>query len=150
MEELLAGELSLAARERVLCIRLLTLGRSAADVAEVIGRSVNTVYRHKFRYLAEGESALMAENWGGRRNEVLSAEQEAAFIAGFQAAADRGELITAAAMTRALIKQAGREVDDSTIYRMLDRHGWRKVVPRPTHPEADPERRQAFKQTSQH
>jgi len=149
MEELLGGDLSTAARERVLCIRLLALGRSAGDVAEVIARSVNTVYRHKFRYLADGEGALMAENWGGRRNEVLTFEQEAVFVAGFRAAANRGELITAAAMIEALNEQSGRRVDSSTMYRMLARHGWRKVVPRPTHPDADPERREAFKQTSQ-
>ncbi|MDP9311951.1 MAG: winged helix-turn-helix domain-containing protein [Chloroflexota bacterium] len=31
---------------------------------------------------------------------------------------------------------------------MLARHGWRKRVPRPTHPEADPAAQEAFKKTS--
>jgi hypothetical protein len=25
----------------------------------------------------------------------------------------------------------------STVYRLLERHGWRKVVPRPRHPKTD-------------
>ena len=34
--------------------------------------------------------------------------------------------------------QVGHEVDDSTIYRLLARHGWRKLMPRPTHPCSEP------------
>ena len=37
---------------------------------------------------------------------------------------------------------------ESTIYRLLDRHGWRKLVPRPVHPKADLEEQAAFKKTS--
>lgn len=149
MDELLAsGGLGERERERVLSIRLLALGRTGPDVAEVVGRDTETVYRYKRRFLKEGEAALRTFGWGGRRNQVLTPEEEIEFVAGFQAAADRGELITAAAMIQALAEQTGRQVDDSTIYRMLERHGWRKVVPRPTHPDGDPDRRKAFKETS--
>jgi transposase len=41
----------------------------------------------------------------------------------------------------------GRKVPKSTVYRMLARHGWRKIAPRPRHPKADPEKREAFKKT---
>ena len=51
-------------------------------------------------------------------------------------------------MIAALADQTGRRVDQTTMYRMLERHGWRKVMPRPTHPDGDPERRAAFKETS--
>ena len=36
----------------------------------------------------------------------------------------------------------------STIYRLLERHGWRKVVPRPRHPKADVAAQAAFKKTA--
>ncbi|HEY5344316.1 MAG TPA: winged helix-turn-helix domain-containing protein, partial [Solirubrobacteraceae bacterium] len=45
-----------------------------------------------------------------------------------------------------LAQRSGRPVGPSTLYRILKRHGWRKVVPRPRHPDADPERQEAFKQ----
>jgi transposase len=35
----------------------------------------------------------------------------------------------------------------STIYRLLERHGWRKVMPRPRHPKADVAAQAAFKKT---
>jgi hypothetical protein len=50
------------------------------------------------------------------------------------------------------VKQAyeqavGRVVPKSTVYRMLARHGWRKLAPRPRHPQADGARQQALKKT---
>jgi transposase len=150
MEELLAsGELSGPARERVTCIRLLALGRTGADVAQVIGRGVNTVYRHKRRFLEDGEATLMAEGWGGRRNAVLTEAEEAELAADFERAARGGELVTANAVVAAVARRAGRRVDPTTVYRMLRRHGWRKVAPRPRHPDADPARQEAFKETSE-
>ena len=41
----------------------------------------------------------------------------------------------------------GRKVPNPTVYRMLARHGWRKVAPRPRQPKADPEKMEAFKKT---
>ncbi|MFL5660184.1 MAG: winged helix-turn-helix domain-containing protein [Ktedonobacteraceae bacterium] len=42
----------------------------------------------------------------------------------------------------------GHEVNKSTISRLLKRHGWRKPVPRPLHPKANPEAQAQFKKTS--
>lgn len=149
MDELLAaGGLRDVQRERVMSIRLLALGRTRADVAQVIGRSVNTVDRHKKLFLAHGEAYLRADGWGGRRNELLSPEQEAQFVAGFQQAAGDGQLVTTAEIAVALAQRAGRTPHPTTVSRMLGRHGWRKVMPRPTHPDGDPGRREAFKETS--
>jgi hypothetical protein len=41
-------------------------------------------------------------------------------------------------------KKVGSAVAPSTVYRMLDRHGWRKVIPRPRHPKADMQAQDAF------
>jgi len=152
MDELLAGSKELSAREhaRVMCIRLLALGWEAQDVAEAVGLSRSSVYRRKTEYLSEGESTLSTDGWGGRRGGVLTPEQEAQFVAHFEDAAREGQLITAAAMLSELERRCGESPDPSTLYRILARHGWRKVIPRPRHPQADPERQEAFKETSQH
>jgi len=44
----------------------------------------------------------------------------------------------------------GYKVPASSVYRMLERHGWRKIVPRPSHPKADPQAQEAFKKTLRH
>lgn len=149
MDALLGGgELDGHEQRRVLAIRLLALGAAVKEAAQAVGRSEQTVGRYKRDFLREGERSLRTDGWGGRRNEVLSVEAEQRFVQGFRDAAERGELVTAGAIRQAFVKLTGRHVHPSTIYDLLERCGWRKVVPRPTHPDADPERREAFKQTS--
>lgn len=145
-----SGSLSARERDRVLLIRLLALGREGQDVAQVIGCSVGTVYRRKAEFLAQGEASLLTGGWGGRRNAVFSETQEAEFVAEFEQAARAGELVSATAMLAELQRRTARQVQPSTLYRMLARHGWRKVVPRPRHPDAQPDRQEAFKEISQH
>jgi hypothetical protein len=45
---------------------------------------------------------------------------------------------------RAEVKQ---KVHPTSISRLLDRHGWRKLVPRPRHPKAHAEEQAALKKT---
>jgi transposase len=84
---------------------------------------------------------------GGRRHQYLTLEEEAQFLAPFFARAEEGLITTTAEIWRAFETHVGHEVDDSTIYRLLDRHGWRKLMPRPRHPKADPQAKAQFKKT---
>ena len=58
------------------------------------------------------------------------------------------KVLTVAELQQAYRERVGKEVARSTIYRLLDRHGWRKVVPRPRHPKADVAAQAAFKKTA--
>lgn len=151
MLELEKGSMSRAMRERVLTIRLLSQGRTAPDVAKIVGRSVEGIRTHKRRYLADGDAyvAMAVSPQGGRRNQVMSPEDEAALMAGLIAAATDGQIITARQVKTAIEQQIGRPVGVKTVYRIMHRQGWRKVVPRPTHPDGDPAARQGFQETSQ-
>jgi len=46
---------------------------------------------------------------------------------------------------RAFEERVGHQIDDSTTYRLLRRHGWRKLIPRPKHPQADSHTQEQFK-----
>jgi transposase len=59
-----------------------------------------------------------------------------------------GGMLKVAEIQRAYEQQVGKPVAASTIYRLLDRHGWRKLVPRPRHPKADVAAQAAFKKTA--
>ena len=48
---------------------------------------------------------------------------------------------------QAYAQRIGHKVDDSTMYRLLHRHGWRMVTPRPRHPKSDLETQEQFKKT---
>jgi hypothetical protein len=41
----------------------------------------------------------------------------------------------------------GQAPSDSTVYNLLHRHGWRKLMPRPFHPKRDLAAQNAFKKT---
>jgi hypothetical protein len=47
----------------------------------------------------------------------------------------------------ALIKHLGHDTSPSTTYRMLARHGWRKVQPDTKHPKSDQAAQEEFKKT---
>lgn len=121
--------------------------RKAEEIAEHTGVSVPTVRRVISGYNRLGPVALETPGKGGRRHEYLTVEQEREFLAPFFARAERGEIATAGEIKRVFEAQVGHEVDESTIYRLLHRHGWRKLVPRPRHPKANTEKQAAFKKT---
>jgi transposase len=77
----------------------------------------------------------------------MSLEEERDFLAPFLARAQTGEIATAVEIQRAFEACVGHEVDDSTIDRLLSRHGWRKLMPRPAHPKASKEAQEQVKKT---
>ncbi len=79
----------------------------------------------------------------------LRLEEERAFLAPFFERAEIGELATTEEIWRAFEARVGQQVDDSTIYRLLNRQGWRKLMPRPRHPKANLQAQEQFKKTLQ-
>lgn len=52
-----------------------------------------------------------------------------------------------ARLRAALAQKLGRKVAASVVYRMLARHGWRKVAPDTRHPKSDPKVQEEWKKT---
>ena len=135
--------------QRVQCVWLrAALGMSSEEVARAVGWHPVSVRRVQARYLKEGAAALRGVGRGGRRNENLMIEQEGALLRQFLAQADKGGILEVSTVKAAYEGLAGHQVPKSTVYRMLKRHGWRKVVPRPRHPKSNPARQAGFKKNS--
>jgi transposase len=122
--------------------------REASDIARHTGTTAAMVHRVSASYNRFGVAAVETPGKGGRRRQSMSWQEEQAFFAPFFTRAERGEIATADEIKRAFEGQVGHEVHKSTISRLLKRHGWRKSVPRPTHPKANPEAQAQFKKTS--
>jgi transposase len=122
--------------------------RLASSIALHCGVSVPTVRVVISTYNRIGPTALDTPGKGGRRNQYLSLAQEDAFLAPFFDRAAKGQIATADEIQRALEGQLAHPVHPSTVYRLLERHQWSKRVPRPTHPQANPEQQSEFKKTS--
>jgi transposase len=135
-------------RQRWLIIyNALVAPRKAEEIARHCGVSKATVHAVISSYNRLGVAAVETAGKGGRRSGYLSLQEERAFLAPFFERAERGELATTEEIWRAFEARVGHEVDDSTIYRLLARHGWRKLLPRPRHPQANRQAQEQFKKT---
>ena len=126
----------------------LIVPRKAEEIARDTGVSVPTVRRVISTYNRLGLAAIETPGKGGRRHEYMTLEQERSFLHLFFARAERGEIATAEEIQQAFEAEVKHEVHRSSIYRLLDRHGWRKLMPRPRHPKANAEEQTTFKKTS--
>lgn len=148
----LAERLKVARRhsefQRIQCILIrATLGSSAAEIARLLGWSVATVHMLHSRYTREGDALFDVKAKGGRRNQHLTFEEEAEFLAPFLGSAAKGGILVVSEVQVAYEARIGKAVPPSTVYRLLARHNWRKIVPRPQHPKADVAAQAAFKKT---
>jgi len=121
--------------------------RPASDIAKHTGLALQTVHNLISQYNRQGPAALEGPGKGGRRRAYLTVAEEAEFLQSFRELAITGQVATTREIQRALEKKVGHPVDKSMVYKMLQRHGWRKVVPRTAHEKSDPERQAAFKKT---
>jgi hypothetical protein len=82
---------------------------------------------------------------GGRQRQNMTLPEEKALLAQFAKAAGAGELLNIHDLKAAYEQAIGHSTSNSTIYNLLARHGWRKLMPRPFHPNRDIAAQNAFK-----
>jgi transposase len=95
-----------------------------------------------------GIKALKPKPSGGRQRQNMTLAEEKALLARFAKAAGAGEMLNIHDLKRAYEQAIGHQTSNSTVYNLLHRHGWRKLMPRPFHPKRDVEAQKAFKKTA--
>lgn len=134
---------------RLQCVWLrVSLDLSVEEISQAVGLSPSSVRCYHSRYLKRGETVLLDRRCGGRRRQNLTVKQEEELLRAFIAEAERGGILEVSQVKASYEKRVGHAVPKSTVYRMLARHGWRKLAPRPRHPKSDPVRREEFKKNS--
>lgn len=124
------------------------LGVDDRTSAQLLGRCRGTVIRMRKQFRERHSGTVPADrNWGGRRRCYMSFQEERRFLSNFQGEAQKGGVISVVKIQQAFESLVGRKVAKTTIYRMLDRHGWRKILPRPRHPKSDQQAQEGFKKT---
>ena len=119
------------------------------DTAAALGVGRATVVRLQARLrrrLARpGEARPL---WGGRRRASMDVDEERNFLAPWVKQSDEGGLLVVSPLRAALAQKLGRPVAASVVYRILARHGWRKVAPDTRHPKSDPLVQEEWKKNS--
>ena len=110
-------------------------GYSAAETAKMLGTNRSNVYQQYRRYEAEGLKGFTESKYGGN-HRALTEAQEREILEQFEKAAEGGQVVTAQDIKRAFDEVRGKDTGRGYIYMLLERHGWRKVMPRSKHPKA--------------
>jgi transposase len=146
----LRGKIPEAQRRRIQMVLLREGGMTQPAIAAAMGVSLSTVNRAHMAYDHGGLKALKPKPCGGRWRENMAVAEEKALLARFAKAAGAGEMLNIHDLKQAYEQAIGRQTSNSTIYNLLDRHGWRKLMPRPFHPNRDLEAQKAFKKPAFH
>jgi transposase len=134
--------------QRIQCVRLgAARGLAAPQSATGLGWQVGSVRQAHSDSLRHGEAALWRKPCGGRHRQNLTREQDQERLVPVLEQAAVGGVLVVAPVQAAYEAAVGRPVHHSVVYRALQRQGGRQIVPRPKHPKADEEAREAFKKT---
>lgn len=119
---------------------------SNAQVASMLGVGVATVARlHGEVRTCLGVKTSATRGWGGRRHANLTLAEEKVFLEPWEELAGQGGVLVVPPIRAALEARVGHHVAATTVYRLLARHGWRRVAPDSAHPSRDAEAQEAFK-----
>ena len=125
------------------------LGATLEQTASALGVGHATVSRYQAKVRRRlTDPARLEPQWGGRRREAMSIEQEREFLQPWAESSADGGMLVVAPLRAALAKALGRPVTHSVVYRLLARHGWRKVAPDTRHPKSDAREQEAWKKNS--
>jgi len=110
-------------------------GCKRSEIAEKTEYKLSYISDIISAYCNKGIGAIVDNHYKGN-NRNLTFEQEAALLEPFKASAKEGKVVSVAEIKKVYDEAIGRSTDSDKgrIYRVLKRHGWRKVMPRSKHP----------------
>lgn len=124
---------NISRRLRVLMMRYE--GYRDREIAERLGIHKTSVSAMCMRYMDLGLEEYARNKYTSHRR-LLSEEEETAILERFRRMAEAGQEVTVKEIKAAFDEACGKDTGNVYIYKVLKRHRWRKVVPRPKHPKA--------------
>lgn len=125
------------------------MGLTLEQTAALLGVSRASVPRLQARFRQSMQTGKPpSRNWGGRRRELMTFDEEKKFLEPWEQQAKSGGILVVSVIRAALAQRLGRPVKASVVYRLLERHGWRKVAPDTHHPKSDPAAQEEWKKNS--
>ena len=109
-------------------------GKSNPEIAEKLDISIDRISHLVSQFKRDGLEEFMRMKYTGH-NRNMTHEEEQAILDGFTEQAEAGHIITVKEIKAAFDEKLGRDTGRGYIYMLLARHKWRKIKPRPKHPE---------------
>ena len=120
------------ARLKVLSLR--ADGLKSKAIGEVTGFHPAYISTIVSKYIHGGIEAIIENRYPGNRRN-MSFQEEEALLEPFMEQAEKGQMLDTAELEKQYEKAVGHRIGSGQIYRVLQRHGWRKVMPRSKHPK---------------
>jgi transposase len=121
------------------------MGASLEQTATLLGVSRASVPRLQARFRQSMQTKESQSGWGGRRRSLMTFDEEKEFLEPWAQQAKAGCILVVSVIRAALAQHLGRPIKPSVVYRLLERHGWRKVAPDTHHPKSDPAAQEEWK-----
>ena len=128
----------------------LVLGLSLEQTAQAIGRSTGATctMRTQFAKVASGQLKPPRSKRQLRNRANTDLERERQILDELLPSAATGGVVVISRIKPAIEAKLGKPLALSSVYRMLARHGWRKLAPDTQHPQGDLQAREDWKKNS--
>ena len=120
--------------KRLRVLELRCDGVGLVEIAKMTGFHRSHVSNLVKMYYEQGLSAVGEKHYPGNHRN-MSYEQEEALLDRFRQKAEEGHILDVREIEKAYEQEVGHSISSGQIYRVLHRHGWRKVMPRSRHPK---------------
>lgn len=110
-------------------------GKSNREISERTGYNERYVTMLLTKYRKQGLSEFIRIKQTSHHRKIAESE-EAVILEQCSELADQGKVLTVADIRRVFDEALGEKTNPDYIYKLLKRHGWRKVMPRARHPKA--------------
>lgn len=117
---------------RLHALQLRAEGKRAKEISQEMGISAPYVSQLAAKYFKGGIEAISGNHYGGNRRN-MSYEEEETILKPFYEIAEKGKMVEISEIEDAYQKKVGHKISNVQIYRVLHRHGWRKIMPRSKH-----------------
>ena len=120
------------AKLKVLSLR--AEGLKSKAISEATGYNPAYISTLVSKYIHDGLEAIVGNHYPGNRRN-MSYQEEEALLEPFKAQAEKGQMLDTAELEKRYEEAVGHRIGSGQIYRVLQRHDWRKVMPRSKHPK---------------
>ena len=109
-------------------------GLKSKAIGEATGYNPAYVSTIVSKYIHGGLEAIVGNHYAGNHRN-MSFQEEAALLEPFMSEAEKGQMLDTAELEKRYEEAVGHRIGSGQIYRVLQRHDWRKVMPRSKHPK---------------
>ncbi len=123
------------AQRRLIALNMYRQGKTNQEIADATGYHPQHVTKLVTEVINNGLDSILHDGRTSNNYRMTYAE-EAEFLVQFEKLAEDGQLVTVSPILEKYEEETGKKSNTTSIYRLLKRHGWRKLQPRRKHPKA--------------